>query len=90
MPSQKKEKEQPVLEELTRPMELISIDLYELNGKQHLVTMDGYSGYVISQKLKNITTQDVINALEKTFQLFGYPERIRSDNGRQLVMPSPG
>ena len=66
-------------------MELISIDLYELNGKQHLVTMDGYSGYVISQKLKNITTQDVINALEKTFQLFGYPERIRSDNGRQLV-----
>ena len=66
-------------------MQLMSIDIYEFNGQQHLATIDGYSGFVTAHKLKRTTTQEVINTLDNIFKLFGYPEKIRSDNGRQLV-----
>ena len=36
-------------------------------------------------QMRNITSQAVIQALEKVFRVTGYPEVLRSDNGRQFV-----
>ena len=84
-PSQAEEHFQSVLKEVTAPLELVSTDIYELKGKQFRVIADAYSGFVEVKPLRHITSADVVKALEEFFSLVGYPKRIRSDNGRQLV-----
>ena len=53
--------------------------------KKFLVIAGAYSGFVEVKPLRRITSVDVIKALEEFFWLVGYPTRLRSDNGRQLV-----
>ena len=77
------EKIQSVIEPLERPMQLMSSDIFEWEGKNHLATVDGFSGMLFHSYMKNITSNSVIKALEETFTR--YPERLRSDNGRQFV-----
>ena len=83
--SQRSEKIQSVIEKLERPMQLISSDIFEWKGKYHLATVDGYSGMLFHSPMRNITSNSVIQALENIFKITGYPERLRSDNGRQFV-----
>ena len=66
-------------------MQLISADIFEWEGKYHLAMVDGYSGMLFHNSMTNISSATVIQAYEKVFQMTGYPERIRSDNGRQFV-----
>ena len=46
---------------------------------------DAYSGFVEVKKLRRIASANVIAAMDEFFSLVGYPTRLRSDNGRQLV-----
>ena len=85
LPSQSAEPEKPVVAAISRPLELVSADIYELGGKSYLAMVDAYSGFVEVEYLARITSESVIKAIEKFFQLTGYPERLRSDNGRQFV-----
>ena len=82
--SQAAEPLQSVIKPVTAPMQLISADLYDLEGKDFLAIIDAYSGFVESKPLKRITSSEVIKAFESFFGYVGYPERIRTDNGRQL------
>ena len=84
-PSQPAEKLNSVIQEVSEPMELVSVDIYELKGKNYLVLADAYSGFVAVEELRRITSSEVIKAIEKFCRIPGYPTRIRSDNGRQFV-----
>ena len=84
-PSQPSEPFQSVIKDITFPLELVSTDIYEISGKHYLVIADAYSGFVEVKKLRRIVSADVIAAMDEFFSLVGYPTRLRSDNGRQLV-----
>ena len=85
LPSQSAEPEKAVVAHVTRPLELVSADIYELGGKTYLAMVDAYSGFVEVEPLTRIASENVIKAMEKFFHMTGYPERLRSDNGRQFV-----
>ena len=47
--------------------------------------IDKYSGYLFVRRLNTIALKAVIKVMEEMFNLFGYPEWIISDNGRQFA-----
>ena len=51
-PSQAEEPFKSVLKEISFPLELVNVDLYELKGKQFLVIADAYSGFVEVKPLR--------------------------------------
>ena len=51
------------------------------SGESLLVTKDLYSRYPFIEIMKNTTANSVINRFEKLFSMFGYPNKVRSDNG---------
>ena len=68
------------------PWEFIALDFYEPHETKqqeymNLVTKDYYTNYVCCTPVRTNDAENVIAALEPIFQIFGYPERIRSDNG---------
>lgn len=83
--AQPAEKKLEIIAPLTRPMELFSADIYEWAGKTYLAMCDGHSGMLFSRPMPRITSSELIKALESIFNITGYPERLRSDNGRQFV-----
>ena len=54
-------------------------------GTNLLVIIDYHSRYPVVASLKSTTAENIVNALEKTFNMFGYPREITTDNGPQLV-----
>ena len=66
-------------------MQIVGADLFESHGHQHLVIVDQYSGYLFVRRLNTITSRAVIKVMEEMFNLFGYPEWVISDNGRQFA-----
>lgn len=65
------------------PWEELAIDLCGPlpSGDKLLVIIDLYSRYPIVEVVKNATTSNIINKLENIFSLFGYPGKVRMDNG---------
>lgn len=68
----------------TAPMEQMSMDLFHYGSKEYFVLVDRYSGYPFVEYLPKTSTSDVLKRLDKIFQHFGYPKRIRSDGGPQF------
>ena len=61
------------------------MDLCELNGRDYLVTVDYFSGFIEVDMLSATTSNQVILTLKKHCARYGIPKCIVSDNGRQLV-----
>ena len=87
----------------TEPMEIIGLDLAESHNRHYLVMVDMFSGFPFVQRLNNISTSTVKQAMSHIFNLFGNPYLIIQDNGTQLtskpyqtflknrgIEPSPG
>ena len=66
------------------PWQVVGTDLFELNGKNYLLTVDYFSRYPEVHELKSTTSASVINHLKSTFSRHGIPEVVRSDNGPQF------
>lgn len=62
------------------PFQRVGIDMYEYAGRDYVVIIDAYSGYVISRQLTEKSARHVINVLDRVFCDYGYPTQIRSDN----------
>ena len=45
--------------------------------------VDRYSGFPFVEKLKNLKTSNITKILKEWFNTFGWPERIRTNNGPQ-------
>lgn len=69
---------------VTAPMQLFSCDLFEYAGKTYLCSVDAYSGYPFVKLLLRTSTADVTTVLTSWFRMFGFPSKIKSDNGPQF------
>ena len=54
-------------------------------GEYILLLIDYRSRYPVATLLKDITTPKVIKSLHNIFTMFGYPERVCTDNGPQFI-----
>ncbi|CAI6357006.1 unnamed protein product [Macrosiphum euphorbiae] len=62
------------------PFQKIGIDIAEINGCNYLVAMDYYSRWLEVLKLKNKTSESVIEVLKIVFSRLGVPREIVADN----------
>ena len=61
-------------------MDKISCDVFTFGGKEHLVTVDTFSGYTwVNTFSRSPTSQSLIKTWSSIFRTFGYPRAIRSD-----------
>ena len=66
------------------PYHKIGADLFEIENKYYLATVDYYSKYPEQTMLIDLSSQTVIQALKQNFARHGIPHTIVSDNGLQL------
>lgn len=66
------------------PWSTVHADLFEFNGKQFLIVVDTYSFYFEIVPLNYTTSSYIIKALFSTFQRFGIPITLKTDNGPQF------
>ena len=67
----------------TGPMTDVGTDLFQIGHNHYLVLVDRYSGFPFVEKLTKLSTSAIIKVLTNWFNTFGWPERLRSDNGPQ-------
>ena len=67
-----------------RPWQEVACDLFELEGKHYLVTVDCHSNFAETDQLSSTTAFAVIGKLKQHFARYGVPERVRTDNGPQF------
>ena len=68
-----------------RPWEMVATDLFHLKNDNYLLVVDYFSRYVEIAKLKNTTSQAIINHLKSIFARHGIPDTLVSDNGPQYA-----
>ena len=56
-------------------------------GKDHIVCVDHFSGYLWTSPLRRTGTDNVTSFLTTIFETFGFPTTIRTDNGPQFRGP---
>ncbi|XP_041483435.1 uncharacterized protein K02A2.6-like [Lytechinus variegatus] len=82
---QAQQAKQPLLprEVPDRPWKTLGTDLFTLNGKDYLITVDYYSDFWEVDELQSTTSADVITCLKSQFSRHGIPKEVISDNGPQ-------
>ena len=65
----------------SRPWEKVGTDIFMLDDKSYLCTVDYYSGYFEVDQLHSKTGTVIINKLKKHFATHGIPNQLHSDNG---------
>ena len=63
------------------PWQKISQDIFYLQGKSYLVTVDHYSDFVEVDQLKDSSSESVILASKQQFARHGIPQFVITDNG---------
>ena len=63
----------------------VGTDLFELEGRQYLVTVDYFSSFIEVDYLTSATAKDVIIKLQVHFARYGIPSEIVSDQGPQFT-----
>jgi transposase InsO family protein len=66
------------------PWQKIGTDLFEIQGRQYLVSIDYFSNFIEVDYLSTTTSSAVISILKKQFSRFGIPCIIVSDGGPQF------
>ena len=66
------------------PWSKISVDLFQLDGKHHLVMVDHSSDYFELDSLRSTTASAIIQAMKRNFAHHGIPDECVSDNGPQF------
>ena len=69
------------------PKQKIGCDLFSWSGKDFLVIVDCFSGFLWIKQLRRTATENVTNSLLDVFNEFGFPKEVQSDNGRQFHGP---
>ncbi len=70
---------------VTRPREKVASDLFVLEGRTYLITVDYYSNFWEIDYLPAVTSVAVINKIKAHFARYGSPSVLVSDNGPQYV-----
>ena len=69
----------------TQPWKQVGVDLFELNKKENMVTVDYYSNFWEIDCLTSTTSSAVVLKLKNHFACYGCPDRLIRDNGPQFV-----
>ena len=67
-----------------RPWEKVSVDLFNIQGREYLVTVDYFSNFIEVDFLRETTSQAVVTKLKAQFARHGIPDIVVSDNGPQF------
>lgn len=62
------------------PFYRVGIDLFEYGGHDFVALIDSYSGFVVSEMLREKSARHVIDTLDRIFCRYGYPTTIKCDN----------
>ena len=68
-----------------RPWEIVSKDLFCLDGEDFLLILESYSQYIEIAKLSNTTSKKVIECNKSVLARHGIPTLVKSDNGPQYT-----
>ena len=68
-----------------RPWEKIGVDLFELDKKHYLITVDYFSNFWEIDRLHELTAPMVIKKLKGHFARYGIPNTVITDNGPQFT-----
>lgn len=68
----------------SRPWEKIGTDIFTLDGKDYLVTIDYFSNFWEVDRLPNTKAITTILKLKSHFARYGIPDQVMSDNGPQF------
>ena len=68
----------------SRPWEKIVVDIFTLDGKDYLVTIDYYSNFWEKDRLPSTKATTAILKLKGHFACYGIPNQVISDNGPQF------
>jgi hypothetical protein len=66
------------------PMELVSLDLHHLKGRNYLSAQDRASGFRWCMPLRHLRTSEVIRQTDLLICRYGCPTRIKTDGGAQF------
>lgn len=66
-----------------RPWKMLGTDLFHLKKDNYLLVVDYFSRYFEIAKLKNTTSQSIVNHLKSIFARHGIPDTLVSENGPQ-------
>ena len=69
----------------SRPWQQVGVDLFELNKKEYMITVDYYNNFWEIDRLTSTTSSTVVLKLKNHFARYGCPDRLISDNGPQFV-----
>ena len=69
----------------SRLWEQVSVDLFELDKRHYLITVDFYSNFWKVDSLSSTSAKAVLNKLRSHFARYGCPDRLISDNGPQFM-----
>ena len=62
------------------PMDLVSCDCFHFGGREYLLTVDAFSGFVWVHRFSGSpTSASIIRYWTEIFRGFGFPKRLRSD-----------
>ncbi|UYV80066.1 K02A2.6-like [Cordylochernes scorpioides] len=67
------------------PWERISLDIFEIFKQNYLIIVDHYSDFFEVECLENTTSEYIIECCKRQFSIYGIPQIIVSDNGRQFT-----
>ena len=67
------------------PWAKVATDLFQLENKDYLVTVDYFSDFFEVDRLYSTTSETVIKKLKGHFARYGIPDEIISDNGSQFT-----
>ena len=65
----------------SRPWKQVGVDLFELNKKEYLITVDYYSNFCEVDRLTSTTSSAVVLRLKNHFARYGCPNHLISDYG---------
>ena len=83
--SQQKETLQPHSRP-TRPWAKVGVDMFSLDKRNFLITVDYWSSYFeLDQIIGDTTSKKVVQCLRRHFATHGIPDTVISDNGPQFV-----
>ena len=83
---QHKNRHEPITpyETPSKPWHHIASDLFEINGRQFLITADKYSKFpFVEEMTTGVTSYDVAQQIKRYCSILGRPHSIFSDNGPQ-------
>ena len=68
-----------------RPWQYVSQDLFTLEGKSYLITVDHFSDFYEVDLLLDTLSRSIVTATKAHFARYGLPERVHTDNGPQFI-----